>query len=145
MTLTPQQMWLELASERRSEGTPGAAQRGALFEMVERALAAWQADREALEAVTIKKQVAEFALGFPILAPHIKRHETLHAENKELRALLRRARSYGGHRLTCAIGKMEIAPAPWPDTGGWKSAGLPCDCGWSSVLAELDAAQGETT
>ncbi len=131
--LTPQQMRLELASERRFEGTPGAARRGALFEMVERALAAWQADREALEAASQKAQlydefpwgeIARDAHGFPVTADD---WEKVRAYARQLEALLRVGRDFALQNTRAAAVRHKFFA--WGDEV-------------DDVLAELDAAQG---
>jgi len=134
--LTPQQSRDEYERCRQAWSTASA------LEAFERALVAWQADREALEEVSRQKKVAEFALGFPILAPHIKRSETVDAENKALRALLRRAREALADcedALTKTI-TSEFQTLRNPDPASHDSSVIHA----REVLAELDAAQGET-
>jgi hypothetical protein len=106
---------------------------------VERVLAAWQADRDALEAASQKAQlydefpwgeIARDAHGFPVTADD---WETVKASHRNLEALVRRARE-ALNATVCALQSGDEYHQPGVCEG--------CDA-TRAVLAELDAAQGE--
>ena len=143
--LTPQQMreeW-ERAAERLSD-RPFA--RELVEDVFDKALAAWQADRDALEAASQKAQlydefpwgeIARDAHGFPVTAED---WETVKASHRNLEALLRRAREALREDQHDADTTYKIAAGT-----DVRSLAARIKHRTEQVLAELDAAQGEET